>query len=397
MSKSTFVFVSSELQQKELDMDGVNDLKDFIEYDLRLENLDRRRKITDLQQQWKALWQLYRKDIWQSLHLTAGNSDYPLNLLVLWSNKVESYLHKYNNLWRHQASFLPLKKLYMEVLNQLTACLDEISSNYPDRFTDISFTNQQRRTVVQQLTVQYRRLERHLNQFDLDSNLSKLMLEGFLFAIRERRLTRRTASILRTSMNRFLIMSPLTTPIVKNTLYQIDFNTPAFLRYWRSGWEQLLDTEDSLHDQLENLIREQQYVNELPFDRNNSFLIEEASLKEELMESIEDKKQSLKELIRVRRIKFRDDEITKKQTRIRINLPVAQFGLFIRLQIEKGILAKEHIGKIFSFYATHFYSLQTEHISPESLQKKSTDVEYATAQKLKGQLIAMINWLNEKY
>jgi hypothetical protein len=67
------------------------------------------------------------------------------------------------------------------------------------------------------------------------------------------------------------------------------------------------------------------------------------------------------------------------------------------MQIEKGILVKENLGDLFKFFATHFYTPNAEYISADSLQKKSTDVEFATAQKLKGQLIGMLNWLNTNF
>lgn len=102
-------------------------------------------------------------------------------------------------------------------------------------------------------------------------------------------------------------------------------------------------------------------------------------------------------MLKLRRVILQDDMLAKSMTRLKVNMPVAQFGLFIRVQIEKGLLLKENIGELFNFFAAHFYTPQTMFISPESLRKKSTDVEFSTAQKLKAHLIAMLNWLNENY
>ncbi len=92
-----------------------------------------------------------------------------------------------------------------------------------------------------------------------------------------------------------------------------------------------------------------------------------------------------------------DSEKEKPCVRVRVNLPVAQFALLIRLFMERGLLMKEHVGEQFVFFATYFFTPNTSDISADSLQKKSTDVEFGTALKLKGHLIQMLNWLNENF
>lgn len=101
--------------------------------------------------------------------------------------------------------------------------------------------------------------------------------------------------------------------------------------------------------------------------------------------------------MKVRRQVIRDSERSNNAARVLINMPVAQFGLFIRMQVEKGLLVREHLGDLFTFFATHFYTPNTLYISADSLQKKSTDVEFGTAKKVKGHLIEMLNWLNTNY
>lgn len=109
------------------------------------------------------------------------------------------------------------------------------------------------------------------------------------------------------------------------------------------------------------------------------------------------KKRSLKEVINLRRVIIEDEQGAKTKGRLKVFLSVPQLSLFIRVLIEKGLLPKENIGELFNFFATHFSTPQTSFISAESLRKKSTDVEFSTAQKLKGHLIGMLNWLNENY
>ena len=65
--------------------------------------------------------------------------------------------------------------------------------------------------------------------------------------------------------------------------------------------------------------------------------------------------------------------------------------------IDHDVIPNTNIGKIFSFFSKNFSTASTLFISTESLQKKSTTVEYTTAKKVKGILIEMINWLNKNY
>jgi hypothetical protein len=117
----------------------------------------------------------------------------------------------------------------------------------------------------------------------------------------------------------------------------------------------------------------------------------------ELDQFLSEKYVFVNQLVKLRREATLDSEKAKAGIRFLINLPVPQFGLFIRMQIEKGLMPKEKVGDLFAFFATHFYTPNTSFISADSLQKKSTDVEFSTAQKLKGQLIGMLNWLNSNY
>src|SRR5690606_17688153 len=117
------------------------------------------------------------------------------------------------------------------------------------------------------------------------------------------------------------------------------------------------------------------------------------SVRDQLRDFFREKKQYIQQRIELRRLEIQDSRLVEEADRMQINLPVAQFGLCIRLFMEKGLLPKEDVGKTFSYYARYFRTPKTPFISAESLQKKSTDVEFAAAKKMKGHLIGMVNWL----
>src|SRR5690606_10988817 len=121
------------------------------------------------------------------------------------------------------------------------------------------------------------------------------------------------------------------------------------------------------------------------------------SVREQIRTLLAQKKQNIQQRIGLRRLEVQDAKLSDKTERAQVNLPVAQSGLLIRLFMEKGLLPKEEIGKTLAYYARHFSTPKTPFISAESLQKKSTEVEFSTAKKMKGHLIGMVNWLNEHY
>jgi len=158
-----------------------------------------------------------------------------------------------------------------------------------------------------------------------------------------------------------------------------------------------LEDIPGLHEQREMLLLEKDRLYNLFIEKGLVMPFNKRSLFFELDEFLNEKYSVAKQMVKLTRKLIQDNEKAKAGTRFLINLPVSQFGLFIRIQIEKGLLVKENIGDLFKFFATHFYTPNTLFISADSLQKKSTDVEFATAQKLKAQLIAMLNWLNINY
>lgn len=124
---------------------------------------------------------------------------------------------------------------------------------------------------------------------------------------------------------------------------------------------------------------------------------EDVSIREQLRVFLKEKKAYLNQRMELRRSEIEDHKLTEDNDRMEVNVPVTQLGLLVRLFIERGILPKEDVGRTFAHYARHYRTPKTSFISAESLQKKSTNIEYSTANKVKGHLIGMVNWLNEHH
>jgi hypothetical protein len=176
-----------------------------------------------------------------------------------------------------------------------------------------------------------------------------------------------------------------------------DFNLPEFFLFCVDTWSKRLIEMDGLFEQREMLLDVKSHLFDISLAYGLKFPFTHDRLYNELNKFLTEKYALVKEKLKISRQFALVDGQNSRAKRIMVNLSVAQLGLFIRVQVEKGILMKEHIGELFAFYARHFYTPNTNFISPESLQKKSSDVEHATAIKLKAQLISMINWINTNY
>jgi len=176
-----------------------------------------------------------------------------------------------------------------------------------------------------------------------------------------------------------------------------DFNLPEFFLFCADTWSAQLTTLDGLLQQKEMLLNTKSHLFDLTLSRGMKFPFTKQRFYNELNKFLSEKYSLVKERLKISQQYETNEDLRPRAKRVLINLSVAQLGLFIRLQVEKGILAKDHIGELFAFFARNFYTPNTDFISAESLQKKSSDVEHATAVKLKAHLIAMLNWLNSHY
>lgn len=231
----------------------------------------------------------------------------------------------------------------------------------------------------------------------IDPELTDLLFSGLQFLVMRPGMNRSDTHYAHTILRNLEQLEPCSTDKVEDLLYQYDFNTPSFFNFCTNQCNSLLLETSSLHEQFEILISLEDKINCLPIRSTSRWKKQDVSIREQLRTFYKEKKFFIRQKIEMRRQELQDGELAECKNRMQINLPVAQFGLFIRLFIEKGLLQKENVGKTFAYYARHFRTPNTPFISAENLQRKSSDVEFNTARKIKGHLIDMVNWLNEHY
>ncbi|WP_312362413.1 hypothetical protein [Sphingobacterium sp.] len=317
--------------------------------------------------------------------------------LINVSNVIYRYLIGIKGTSSGDLSSNQMRQLYSKTLVQLEVLLDFcvkfdelISETLPLTTYSISDTRIHLRKKLDSL-------RNRLSKSEVDRQLGELILVGLKQLIIRRELKRSEAEYANLILDQLGKLTSFFTFEVENLLYQYEFNTPEFFNYCARGCDTLLLDTPSLHTQLEILIGLEDRMNGLPSRTKTRWASKDESIQNQLRVFLKEKKTYIQQRLDLRRAEISDSKLSDEADRALINLPVTQLGLFIRLSMEKGIIPNEDVGKTFAYYAQHFRTPKTPFISAESLQKKSTNVEYATANKLKSHLIGMVNWLNEHY
>lgn len=326
-----------------------------------------------------------------------GEIESIITQVVNLSNIVNSYRFKeFRQLKVHPQARL-IGEHYEYTINLFDGLLRKLGVLFPKEAGGVKISDSNLYETMSVLKKGVHQLSVHLGNSAVETKLADIVVSGISKFIHQRQITRNDQHYITEMISVLLSTENLDNKQLSDLLIMYDFNTAEFYNYYTDNWKINLDDIPGLHEQREMLLTEKDRIFDL---ENKSPLLMPGNRKRlyaELTGFLDRKSTLVRNITKSRRRVIRDGQRSKEGQRFLINLPVPQFGLFLRMQIEKGLLAKESVGELFKFFAAHFYTPNTLYISAESLQKKSTDVEFATAQKLKAHLIGMLNWLNTNY
>ncbi|TFF37016.1 hypothetical protein [Mucilaginibacter psychrotolerans] len=328
-------------------------------------------------------------------------SDYEIEKLITQivdlSNTINSYIFRQFKLIRSHAQAKNINEYYNFTLHQLDSIILTFHVQFPGPSGKVKISDSNLYVILNGLKKDFYKLSQNLQFSTVEKELINIVQMGLLKLMHKKRITRNDSNYISEIISTLLRNENLDNTKLAELLIIHDFNTSEFYSYCIKKWKINLEDIPGLHEQQEMLLLEKDRIFELENTSRLSMPNNKKRLFFELNNFLDEKSTTVKRMVKLRRRFIRDNQKSKGGSRFLINLPVPQFGLFLRMQIEKGLLAKENLGDLFKFFATHFYTPNAEYISADSLQKKSTDVEFATAQKLKGQLIGMLNWLNTNF
>jgi hypothetical protein len=319
-----------------------------------------------------------------------------LRQLVGISNTIYGYLFRLSPVWKRKISFSHVRSTYLHLLISLEKTINTIGQIEPEAYSKIPVTLYHNSCIKMCFKESVKGVLEALNKLSIDHELYKVLERYFNYFLDSKDITQSEIDFANNLIRQIEINSITDTLQLVDVLYVHGFNAKEFFYFYSNNLNNRLKTILNLHDQIQTIINEQDRLIGMPGNKARLFPYL-APIDQQFKNFLLKKEKHLTETLNLRRTIIQDEQFSKTTSRLKIFLSVAQLGLLIRLFIEKGLLAKENIGELFTFFATHFSTPQTQFISSDSLRKKSTDVEFSTAQKLKGHLIAMLNWLNENY
>ncbi len=328
---------------------------------------------------------------------SAKKAKIALSQLILTANKI------YGNLKNITKTNVPIerysyiRKIYIEMLSIIDSLLNDCERLNEKLLRELPLTKYSSFVGKDLFKKDLAILKSKIHSSCINHDLSKLVLGTLRNVIEKKEIKRGELKYAMLILQELLNLENLETEKIENILIQYDFNSPKFFNYCAKNCLLQATENISLHTQMEVLISLEERLNIIPQKRFLKLTMEDESIRRQLKNFYKEKKESLKERMELRRNEILDSKLWQDNEKALINLSVPQMGLIIRLFMEQGIIPREDVGKTFSYYAKHFRTPHASFISAESLQKKSTDVEFATAKKMKSQLIGMVNWLNEHY
>jgi hypothetical protein len=319
------------------------------------------------------------------------------NQLVVLSNVINAYIFKYYSIYKthHQAGHI--KSHYNFSLKAVEDLIGYSVSLCPERVNEIQISNARLPQVITSLKEKRNKVAAHLQERGINKNLIEIVISGITQLITRKYIreidTSYTTSLL-DILNAELFFD---TETLVDLLLINDFNVPEFFLYCVNLLREKTNEIPGLHEHREMLLTEKDRLYNLALKKGLRMPDMCSTLLMNLDQFLAEKSAFVKQLVKIRREVIRDSDKRKAMSRFLIYLSVPQLALFIRMQIEKGLLAKENLKELFTFFSTFFYTPNTMFISAENLLKKSTDVDFSTAQKMKKHLIGMLNWLNTNF
>ena len=318
--------------------------------------------------------------------------------LVLSINKIHSYLTTVTKLSKAIRESARYRNQYVQVLDILQSLLEDCARFDPQMAGELPLTTYFLYTIRLNLNQRLNRLYKKMNGSDIDKALVRLLMRELKILMYKNDLTGVQLEYIIQLTDGLHGLEQLETEDVENLLIQEGFDHPSFFTYYKRRCNALIQEADSLHDQLEIVLLQEDRLASLRKGKPGGSVRHIMHLDFRVRGFLNGRKKVIRQKIRLRRMEIKDSQLSENSYRAKVNLSVPQFSLLLKAGMETGMVFKEEkVGKTFAFYARHFRTANTPHISPDSLQKKSTDVDYSTAKKVKAYLIRMVNWINEHH
>lgn len=249
-----------------------------------------------------------------------------------------------------------------------------------------------------EITENLNALKANLLNSDIDTNLLKLVYEPLLkistIKIQEKITYHEFyycsdfITILQNQLNEEIISNNL----VKDSLFDLNFNSVQFLRYLVTDIQKELELLESNISKIDFLYKELKNYNQKQIRNFIRYKENLPPLKLQLISWIEEEIEYI-----TKKIKLEANQIVftaSKEEKIKFltELSVAQISYFFSILLEGGIIKHHNQMDIFRFISENFKTKNTNTISIDSLKVKHYNVEATTKQAINDKLLLLLSF-----
>ncbi len=290
-----------------------------------------------------------------------------------------------------------LRQQILRVLNQIEDILSDIDKLSPRIFCGLKMSRFVITLDKPHIRAELSAISSKLNCAGISNGLRELMVKTVGGQLKDRKITYGQIDKIRRVLNGIKIMKEINDRVIEKVLIISDLDPSEIAYYLIHRSRNSLLEKESLYDQANELIKFKEEAAILSLLTGKYQANEFSNTAKKLESFYRFHGTNISKKIKLHRQEAIDQQNHQGNRKLQINLPVSQFGLFIRLAMQVGWFGEREVSRTFEFFSKNFSTSRTIIISPESLQKKSLDVEYSTAKKMKAHLIQMINHLNQHH
>lgn len=306
-------------------------------------------------------------------------------------------------------NFLPIKRnsnmgnkeclryQILKLLHNIEDILGEIGKLSPMIFYSLKMSRFALSLYKPRIKAELSTITFKLKRAGISNGLTELMVKTVGDQLWDRKITYGQIDKIVKVLNGIKIMEGISEGNIEKVLVLSDLDPSEIAGYLIDRSRDSLLEKDSLYDQANELVNLKEEAAILSV-QIGKYQANEFSITAKKLESFYRSHGSIiSKKIKLHKKEASDQLNFQGNRKLQVNLPVSQFGLFIRLAMQVGWFGEREVSKTFEFFSKNFSTSRAMIISAESLQKKSLDVEYSTAKKMKAHLIQMINHLNQHH
>ena len=294
---------------------------------------------------------------------------------------------------RSDAYTLPdVYKLIFLSLEELTDYVEQQFSQYLDATAPVPYHYQV--VYASRLVPQLSALLTSLSHAVLDTQLIAV-LEETIEGLRQLPAPKATHSQLRyyhqlIQTLETLAEDNLSSESLTTALFRINFNHPAFVRWFTEQIQDQLASCVTVEERLPTLYRYRKFCKQSLSLSSLSYQPEQLSIQEQALSWINE------EIVYQQEVGDAPEATGRKQLpRIKTNLSVPELSLFIRTLFEVDVLVNQKKkAHVYRHFSQIFDSVQQENISYNKLRDSQYRPDRHTIASLKGKVIDMMNFLN---